>query len=124
MSRHRFIRNKKYSTSNLSDEDLSYEEEEEDFTDSEEEPVRAKLPSVAVQPKVNPPSSLAKNLNTKETSNQQQPKLLPDQKLPSLGGLGKASGVANDIEPFDFASPSPDDIVLQKQGQAFKKKKR
>jgi hypothetical protein len=35
----------------------------------------------------------------------------------------QARGQSGDIEAFDFASPSPDDIVLQKQGQAFKKKK-
>lgn len=82
-----------------------------------------------MESKKNEPSNLAKNLNSKTASPQQQNifndkydvlllLLLSGRKLQQLV---QPSG--GDIEPFDFSSPSPDDVVLQKQGQAFKKKK-
>jgi elongation factor 1 alpha-like protein len=153
MSRHRFIRNKKYSSNQLSDEDISYDEEEDDEYSGEEgaymygyqpqkpgisgkEDVGLPKAEVVATPII--PSKMALNLNSRDqgkgenktggektpqttTTNIQKSLFFENQTLKTLVQTQQKG--ESDIKPFDFSSPSPDDIVLQKQGQAFKKKK-
>jgi elongation factor 1 alpha-like protein len=146
MSRHRFIRNKKYSSSQLSDEDISYDEEEDDEYSGEEgeyvygyqtpqkpgisgkEEVGLPKAEIVSTPII--PSKMALNLNSRgqgqgeKTSGKgtgDSSQFFANQTLKTL--VQTQQKAETDIQPFDFSSPSPDDIVLQKQGQAFKKKK-
>jgi hypothetical protein len=70
------------------------------------------------------PSNIAVNLNARGKQN-------VGKKLDTVQGQGGVSATlasatkaaSAGTKPFDFSSPSPDDIVLQTQGQAFQKRK-